>query len=394
LEQEQGLVAELVSLVLVLGKGRDRLTWNAVCSANKELYAAGMIMTPPWPATKLRMALNVATLKFSPCGSFLAAGAYSSPYLVHICDRRGRQTCLKGHTSGILILSFSNDGNYLASSERGRYDDEPVVRIWPTDSTTRLPQQSDKTLPESHLDINCLSFSPADSNILVTGHDGAINLWDVEQEARIYSFDHDCGYLRSLYFPVQDEGRKCIFVSATGSLIRTWWNDLSDFESDIIDMPGLGHVGTSASSHCGSLSAAVRLDSGHIVTLCNMRTMNVVRRLTIPRGNMLYHDCLAFSPDGKTLVLGFASDEIQIREVPDLNLLRRLLHPDASAHTSTGAVAFDPSGQFLASAVAVYNVRLWTLSFLVDVVYHYLVDKISLNLVEYDKWKYDFMSRD
>jgi WD40 repeat protein len=348
----------LISL-LILPFLQDRLTWNAVCSANKELHAAGVRMTPPWPATKLRMGLNVATLKFSPCGSFLAYGTRSSPYLVHICDRRGRQTCLRGHTSGISFLSFSNDGNYLASSERGRYNDEPVVRIWPTDSTTRLPQQSDKTLPGSRLDINCLDFSPSDSNILVTGHHCVINIWDVEQEARIYSFDHDCGYLQSLYFPVQDEGRKCSFVSATGSLIRTWWNDLSGFESDIIDMPGLGQVGTSVFSHCGSLLAAVSRGSGRMVTLYNMRTMSVVRRLTIPR--FLHYGGLAFSPDGKTLVLGFTRDEIQIREVPDLNLLRRLLQPDASAYPSTGAVAFDPSGQFLASAAADHSVRLWTL---------------------------------
>jgi WD40 repeat protein len=217
----------------------DRPTWNAVCSANKELHEAGMKMTPPWPATKIVLGQNVPVLKFSPCGSFLAAGALSPPYLVRICDRRGRQTCLRGHTSGILCLSFSNDGNYLASTGSGHAGDDRSIRIWPTNSTTRLPQQSDKTLRGHQRGISCLDFSPGDSNLLASGDfDGAIKLWNVEQEVRIYSFDHTFGSNMSLYFTVQGEGQKCIFVTRTGSLIRTWWNDLSDIESDIVNMPG------------------------------------------------------------------------------------------------------------------------------------------------------------
>jgi WD40 repeat protein len=90
---------------LVLPFVQDRRTFNAVCSANKELHEAGMRMTPPWPETTLMMGQRVGVLKFSPCGSFLASGAYSSPFLVHIWDRRGRQTWLTGHTSSILAIS-------------------------------------------------------------------------------------------------------------------------------------------------------------------------------------------------------------------------------------------------------------------------------------------------
>ena len=44
---------------MVLPFIRDRRTWNAVCSTNKELYAAGMRMTPPWPDnTKLILVLE------------------------------------------------------------------------------------------------------------------------------------------------------------------------------------------------------------------------------------------------------------------------------------------------------------------------------------------------
>jgi WD40 repeat protein len=153
---------------LILPFGHGRTTWNAVSSANKELHEVGMRMTPPWPQVKLRLGKIAGALKFSPCGSFLAAGAYHlPPYLVHIWDRRGRQTCLMGHTSSIQLLSFSNDGNYLASA--GCSDYEKSIRIWPTNSTTtKLPLQSDKTLRAHQRCIACLDFSPADSNILAS----------------------------------------------------------------------------------------------------------------------------------------------------------------------------------------------------------------------------------
>jgi WD40 repeat protein len=342
---------------------QDRFTWNAVFSANKELHEAGTRMTPPWPATKLGQ--SVGALKFSPCGSFLAYGTRSSPYLVHICDRRGRQTCLRGHTAGIFFLSFSKDGNYLASVGDSHADTS--IRIWPTNSTTRLPQQADKTLRGHQRGITCLDFSPHDSNILASGEYCTIKLWNVEQEVCIYSFDHTIGSSLSLYFPVQDEGQKCIFVTGSGALIRTsWQNNFSDIESAIVDIPGmegLGGMRTSAFSHCGSLLAAAHPGSC-IFTLYDTRTVNVVRRISLPRNMSLgLFNCLAFSPDGKTLVLrSNTTDEIQIREVPDLNLLRRLVLPDAaSVYTSIGAVAFDPSGQFLASAGVDQIVRLWTL---------------------------------
>jgi WD40 repeat protein len=230
-------------------------------------------------------------LKFSPCGSFLASGTWSPPHLVHIYDRRGRGTCLRGHSRPILCLSFSNDGNYLASAGCRGSDS---IRIWSTHPTSRLPQQSEKTLRGHQRGrLTCLDFSTGDSNLLASGDtDGAIQLWNVEHEVCIYSFVQTFGFIQSLYFPtVHDEGqRKCIFVTGDGSLIQTHWgDDLSDIESHIVDMSGLDGVKTSAFSHCGSLLAYSSPD-GDTVTLYDMKTLTVVRRLSIPR-NMSLGPC-------------------------------------------------------------------------------------------------------
>jgi WD40 repeat protein len=130
----------VIPIKLILPFVQDRTTWNAVCGASKEFHEAGMRMTPPWPATELMLWNScVFSLKYSPCGSFLVGGACSPPYLVHICDRRRRQTCLRGHRSSIILLSFSNDGNYMAAVSAVCSDYHRSIRIWPTNPTTRLP---------------------------------------------------------------------------------------------------------------------------------------------------------------------------------------------------------------------------------------------------------------
>ena len=235
-------------------------------------------------------------LKFSPCGSFLASGTCSSPYLVHIWDRRGRQTWLTGHNSPISFLSFSSHGKYLASTEFNHEDDK-TIRLWPTNST-RLPQQSDKTLRGHHTSIIiCLDFSSHDRKSLASGDYLAIKLWNVEQEVCIYTFDHLNGSIQSLFFPAADEGYTCTFVTSRGTLIRTCWNDLSGITSDIVDMPGLGEVQRSAFSHCGSLLAASP-HHGYTLTLYNMRTMTVVQRLS-NRKNIGMSSFLLFHPIAK-----------------------------------------------------------------------------------------------
>jgi WD40 repeat protein len=334
---------------------QDRLTWNAVCSANKELHGAGMRMTPPWPETKLKLGQRVRVLKFSPCGSFLASGSAPnrSPWLVHICDRRGSLTRLIGHTSSIHHLSFSKDEKYLATAA---YDQS--IRIWPTNSA-KLPQQTDKKLPGHRGSIiSCLEFSPDDSNILASAVYDAIKLWNVEQEVCTYNFNHRCGHTRSLCFlPARENHHTCIFVTSTGSLIRTCWDNLSGITSDIVDMPGLGKVQTSTFSHCGSLLAAAS-PSGRTITLYNMRTMAAVQRISTRLHMAASNNLLAFSPNGKTLVIASDQHAFRICQVHDLNIRKRLV---MHGHTLAWAVAFDPSSLFLASAGEYRDVRLWTL---------------------------------
>jgi WD40 repeat protein len=358
---------------MILPFRQERRTWNSVCSASKQFYTAGMERTPPWPVTKLNPEhVGTRSLKFSSCGSFLACGADAVPYLVSICDRRGRITRLIGHTSSIHQLSFSKDGKYLASTGAAK-----SVRIWPTNSTG-LPQQSDKTLLGHGRAIVCMDFARGDSNILVCADSTEIKVWDVETEVCTHHFHYSGGAYRPtrlirsmlMFVPTGNKDHKCIFVTSAGTLIRTCWGDLSgNIMSDIVDLPGLGQVRKAAFSHCGSLLAAwsyegFQLGDGSIhVSLYDMKTMSVVRRVTMDDFTPGPHNFFTFSPNGKTLVFDFGRHEILVLQVHDLNIRRRLGQDEDAPMLPmlTSAIAFDPSFQFVASAWFDDYVRLWSL---------------------------------
>jgi WD40 repeat protein len=354
---------------LILPFVRDRMTWNSISSASEELHiAAAKIMTPPWPEIKLNLGLDgTGCLKFSPCGSFLACGGYSAPFMLSICDRRrGWLARLEGHTSRVSHLSFSKDGNYLASAGADK-----SIRIWPTESFTRLPRQSCIILWGHRRSIKCLDFLPDNSNVLVCADTVEIKVWNVVSAVCTHHLDYN-GWpsrsIQSMYSPPGgDEVHKCIFVTSTGSLIRTSWNDRSapSITSASFDMPGLFQLQNSTFSPCGSLLAGVRggrLGVSMDLTLFNITTMSVVRKLSIPQ-NMSSgpYNRLTFSPDGKTLVFYINCREIQIYEVPDLKIRRRLQGDTDIPRLTSSAVAFDLSSQSMAYAASYNYVRLQTL---------------------------------
>jgi hypothetical protein len=117
--------------------------------------------------------------------------------------------------------------------------------------------------------------------------------------------------------PSGEKDHKCIFVTSDGSLIRTCWDDPSGaIASDNVDMPGMGQiVQTSAFSHCGSLLAALpyggfMLGGSVNVSLYNMETMSVVRRVTMDDCTPGPYNLFTYSPNGKALVFDVGRHKI------------------------------------------------------------------------------------
>jgi WD40 repeat protein len=201
-----GLIADLILPFVA-----DRATWDSVYCASKELCLAGKKMTPPWPNTRIKWNGRHAIhpVAFSPSGLQLAFVINRiNRNVVHVWDRWGKETLLKGHNSATNCLEYSSDGEYLASGSQDGW-----IRLWHTESfhaafskvsrekPARTPEQGGKILLHNDSRPSALAFSRTDSNLLASagGLSGMIKVWNVEERSCIHSFNPSCS-IRSLFF--------------------------------------------------------------------------------------------------------------------------------------------------------------------------------------------------
>jgi WD40 repeat protein len=348
---------------------QDRSTWNHLCVANKELRDGGRtIMTPPWPVTALPpQDQNFGTAAaFSPCGHYLACATISpigNTSFVHILDRRhGNQTSLTGgNDQNVQCLSFSDDGKYLAGG-----GNDGLIRMWPANSSRKPTQQGLKSLPGHPFSTaNCLAFA-SDSNILASGSDGAIKLWNVEDGACTQTFVLRNGNISSLVFSGVGERIQCLAATTDGSLIRiSRSSNHSEFTSNVIVLGAARFLNTIFSS-CGSFLAT--LDRTNKLCLYDIKT----KGMSIMTQSVILPACcirrtntgMAFSPDNKMLaILGDATDKndtaVRLFDVTGLRLKRQFKWQRRESSFPV-ALALDPSSRHLATACYDGSVKLWT----------------------------------
>jgi WD40 repeat protein len=341
----------------------DRVTWNNVCCARKELYRAGRNLTPPWPNARLRSTHRVGAVAFSPSGSHLAFGTEQGD--VHVWDRWGKETLLRGNTGNISCLEYSSDGRYLASARSLGGS----IRLWHTESfhttSTKTYSRTPTAMPlaqqahssirlGNHSGVSVLAFSRTDSNLLASvGQRGDIKLWNVKEQACIHSYQGLRAHIRpTVHFPGGDR-IVCNAVLPTGSMIRLWREEgSSEFTSETIAIPVGGgqrdqrdSTGTvcPAFSPCGSiLTMTSREESRTRIDFYELETMIKSRSIVFPGFGYI---CSAFSPDSKLLVLGGVYGRSRLLQTDDFSIQRDL---NTTSNEPVWLVAFDPTCRVLA----------------------------------------------
>jgi tetratricopeptide (TPR) repeat protein len=296
------------------------------------------VLTEPLFSLRGTSTGSIESLAFSPDGNWLAAGTAGKT--IHVWDlaTRTERMLFKGHHAPVKTITFSHDGNRLASSG----SDDQTVKVWDVQTGKEL-----FTLKGHNKWIAGVAFSPDDKLLATGGEDQTAKLWDARTGTELKTLTgHNLWVWGVAYSPTGD-----ILASASGDKTIKLWNVATGAEIRTLQ----GHrdrVRHVAFSPDGKLLASCSWD--FTVRLWDTTTGKQIRTLA---GHTSFAWCVAFSPDGKYVASCSTDHSVRLwNAATGDELIDFLGHADG-----VGAVAFSPDGRRLATGCGDQTVRVWEL---------------------------------
>jgi len=299
----------------------------------------------------------VQNMAFSLDGKMLASGDYLGTVILwDVAARQPMGQPLAGHTGGVGSMAFSPDGSILAASSW------VTITLW----EVATGQSLEPPLVEHSGGVRSLAFSPGGKTLVVGYNDGAVTLWDVaiRQPISTRIAAHADEVLGMAFSP---DGERLASAGRDGTVMLWDWNVVAD--QPVWDMkqpvrqPLTGHEFT-----VGGL--AFSPDSSMLATAGWNATMLWDAATDYPMGQVLTDSAgalqpMAFSPDGRTLVLG--SCEAMLWGICERGEMRfwdvatrqPLGGPLASETRGVLSVAYSQDGKVVAAGCADGTIMLW-----------------------------------
>ena len=284
---------------LALSAGRDKTIRLWDVAGGQQVRSFEGVTEEPW---------GVA---FSPDGSRALSGGMDKA--VRLWDvTTGKETAsFSGHTDGVFRVAFSPDGRWALSGGRDK-----TVRLWEVETRKQL-----RSFEGHESAVLAVAFSP-DGHWAVSGsgNDATVRLWDVETGQEVRQFDGHTEAITSVAFSPDSR------LALTGSADRTMrlWDVATGRQLRSLSHPtgvccvAISPDGRLAVSGSGSKTTpdGGTAPAGHdyTVRLWDLASGQVLAQADGFTGAI---DAAAFSPDGRSVLVGSNDATLRLLKLPE-----------------------------------------------------------------------------
>ncbi len=281
----------------------------------------------------------VASVSFSPNGEQLASGSYDQTIRLWNVARGELLKTLEGHTGPVVSVSFSPNGKQLASGS-----DDKTIRLW-----NIVRGELQKTL-EGHTNcVKSVSFSPNGEQLASgsgddwSSSDNTIRIWNVETGELQKTLEGHSRSVNSISFSPNGEQ---LASGSDDQTIRLW-------------NVARGELQKTLNGHNDNVKSVSFSPNGEQLA----SGANDIRLWNVARGEVQktldgYGGSVSFSPNGEQLA-SLADKTIRLWDLEGSKLHKTLEEGHTNCVTS---VSFSPNGEQLASGSRDKTIRLWNVA--------------------------------
>jgi len=289
---------------------------------------------------------------FSPDGNYFASGGYGTSIKIWDLSSPGEKLALTAHDGKrVGDVAYSPDGSLLLTESSWTNS----LSIWDSSNGKEL-----KSIPVSGICCS-VEFNPDGTQLINGSNNGWTTIFDLKTGKAIrtlYAGDSSIFVIKAIFNPsgkyigtANDDGTAKIWDAANGKNILTMTVDT-------------GSVNDIAFSPDGNLLATASTDGSYPVGQVIVWDAASGKQLFFlgydPNSPVPW--CLAFSPDGSQLAVGYDDHTVRIWDVSAMKLQTQPLFILRGHSNFVNDVAFSPDGTRLATAGFDGLVKLWDTS--------------------------------
>ncbi|MGI0492535.1 protein kinase domain-containing protein [Alkalinema pantanalense CENA528] len=281
----------------------------------------------------------ILALAASPNGQVLVSAGLDNRIIVWDLVSGNQMMVLEGHHKPVNGLAFTPDGKTIVSCS-----DDTTIKLWDTSSGRLL-----RVLKGHIRDVTSIAVSPNGQFIASGSEDRTVCIWRLSTGELLRSFPGVAAMVKSVCISANGQ-----FIASGGldNQIKVW-----NLNAGTLVQTLTGHVNSVISvtmSENGRFLASGSKDRS--IKIWNTQTGELIRSL---QGNMDTVNAVAMSPDGRFLISGSSDKSVRVWRLSTGDPVVTLMD-----HTSpVNAIAISPNQRWFASAGSDSTVRIWSMKF-------------------------------